>query len=87
VYANSDFIFRRSTQTWAMKTLKPRAMFSAVPRVTMLPTKTQPAQRQHLEMVRRQHEWDMARGLARATLPATLARKYPTADRQWGWQW
>ena len=30
-YANSDFIIRRSTQTRAMKPLKPRAVFSAVP--------------------------------------------------------
>jgi hypothetical protein len=43
--------------------------------------------RQHLELVRRQHDWDLTCGLGRAPLPGTLARKYPNADRQWGWQW
>ena len=56
-------------------------------RVTMLPTKVQPALRQHLEMVRRQHDWDLACGLGRVPLPGALARKYPHADREWGWQW
>jgi integron integrase len=56
-------------------------------RVTMLPMKVQPALRQHLEMVRRQHDWDLACGLGREPLPAALARKYPNADREWGWQW
>ena len=37
-------------------------------RVTMLPTKVQPALRQHLEMVRRQHDWDLAQGLGHAPL-------------------
>ena len=56
-------------------------------RVTMLPVKVQPPLREHLEMVRRQHDWDLAQGLGRAPLPAALARKYPNADREWGWQW
>jgi integron integrase len=56
-------------------------------RVTMLPTKVQPALRQHLEMVRRQHDRDVACGLGRVPLPGALARKYPNADREWGWQW
>jgi integron integrase len=56
-------------------------------RVTMLPTKVQPALRQHLEMVRRQHDWDLACSLGRAPLPGALARKYPHVDREWGWQW
>lgn len=56
-------------------------------RVTMLPVKVQPPLREHLETVRRQHDWDLAQGLGRAPLPAALARKYPNADRQWGWQW
>jgi len=28
-----------------------------------------------------------ARALGRAPLPGALARKYPSADRQWGWQY
>ena len=56
-------------------------------RVTMLPVKVQAPLREHLEKVRRQHDWDLARGLGRVPLPAALARKYPNADREWGWQW
>ena len=53
----------------------------------MLPTKVQPALREHLEMVRCRHDRDLAQGLGRAPLPAALGRKYPNADREWGWQW
>ena len=56
-------------------------------RVTMLPTKVGSALRQHLEKVRRQHAGDLACGLGRVPLPGALSRKYPHADREWGWQW
>ena len=29
----------------------------------------------------------MKRGLGQVPLPYALARKYPNADREWGWQW
>ena len=56
-------------------------------RVTMLPVKVQSALREHLDIVRRQHNCDLSQGLGRVPLPAALARKYPNADREWGWQW
>ncbi|MCU0977761.1 MAG: tyrosine-type recombinase/integrase [Pirellulaceae bacterium] len=56
-------------------------------RVTMLPVKVQSALREHLDIVRRQHDWDLSQGLGRVPLPAALARKYPNADHEWGWQW
>jgi integron integrase len=56
-------------------------------RVTMLPTAVRNPLQAHLEKGRRQHAKDLARGLGRAPLPDALARKYPTADRQWAWQW
>jgi len=37
--------------------------------------------------VRRQHEEDLRAGLGQAPLPDALARKYPNAAREWGWQW
>jgi len=42
---------------------------------------------QHLRGVRRQHEADLRVGLGQAPLPDALARKYPSAGREWGWQW
>jgi integron integrase len=55
-------------------------------RVTLLPTTCRPALNDHLEAVRQLHENDLRKGLGRAPLPDALARKYPSADRQWGWQ-
>ena len=56
-------------------------------RVTMLPDKVRGPLQQHIERVRRLHTRDLARGLGRVELPYALARKYPNADRSWGWQW
>ena len=56
-------------------------------RITMLPAALHEPLQQHLRAVRRQHEADLRAGLGRAPLPYALARKYPNADREWGWQW
>ena len=56
-------------------------------RVTMLPNQLREPLKHHLENVRRQHEADLAGGLGQVPMPTALARKYPNADREWGWQW
>ncbi len=56
-------------------------------RYTMLPASLREALAKHLEVVKRQHQCDLERGLARVVLPNALGRKYPNADREWGWQW
>jgi integron integrase len=56
-------------------------------RVTMLPESLKPALRAHLRWVRRQHERDLDDGLGRVPMPTALARKFPSADKEWGWQW
>jgi integron integrase len=56
-------------------------------RLTMLPQKLVGPLRAHLEKVRRQHEADLDAGLGRVPMPTALARKYPNADQEWGWQW
>ena len=56
-------------------------------RVTMLPASVKEALAIHLARVRRRHEADLRAGLGRVALPDALARKYPNADREWGWQW
>jgi integron integrase len=55
-------------------------------RVTLLPATCAPALNDHLEAVHRLHDVDLRAGLGRAPLPDALARKYPNADREWGWQ-
>ena len=56
-------------------------------RVTMLPASCKQGLLDHLEQVRGRHEADLRKGLGRAPLPDALVRKYPNADRQWGWQY
>ena len=40
----------------------------------------------HLKNTRRIHEKDLREGAGRTKLPDAIARKYPNADSQWGWQ-
>jgi integron integrase len=56
-------------------------------RLTMLPTAVKEPLARHLERVREQHERDLTNGFGRVFLPDALERKYPNANREWGWQW
>lgn len=56
-------------------------------RVTMLPRSIHEALRVHLDEVRLLHQRDLDAGLGRVWLPDALERKYPDADRAWGWQY
>lgn len=56
-------------------------------RVTMLPEALILALRSHLRRVRQLHASDLERGDGAVWLPAALARKYPVAAREWGWQY
>jgi site-specific recombinase XerD len=54
--------------------------------VTMLPASAKEDLMAHLTKVRRIHERDLIEGAGRTRLPEAIGRKYPNADRQWGWQ-
>jgi len=56
-------------------------------RLTMLPEAVKAPLREHLARVRRIHQRDLADGYGRVSLPYALARKYPNAASDWGWQW
>jgi len=56
-------------------------------RVTMLPAVVNERLQRHLARVCRLHARDLRHGLGHVQLPHALARKYPNADREWGWQW
>ena len=56
-------------------------------RVTMLPATVVDPLREHLRRVAELHARDLAAGCGRVLLPGALARKYPNADRELGWQW
>jgi integron integrase len=56
-------------------------------RVTMLPNSLVDPLRTHLAKVRHLHENDLRDGYGRVYLPHALATKYPSADREWSWQY
>lgn len=55
-------------------------------RVTVLPEKIIEALEKQLIEVRKIHESDLKVGLGRVEIPFALNRKYPTAAREWKWQ-
>jgi integron integrase len=55
-------------------------------RVVMLPRSLEPDLKHHLEKRRCEHADDLARGEAYAQLPFALARKFPRAAQEFGWQ-
>jgi integron integrase len=56
-------------------------------RVTMLPDRLKVELQGHLERVQLLHEADLQAGYGQVYLPDALNRKYPNAERAWGWQY
>jgi integron integrase len=55
-------------------------------RVVMLPKALRADLEKQLQIRRMRHERDLVRGIAHVPLPDALARKYPNAVRELGWQ-
>jgi len=71
----------------AMNQITVRDGKGAKDRVTMLPESVKHLLQQHLSRVREIHWRDLANGFGRVVMPDALARKYPNAASEWGWQW
>jgi integron integrase len=56
-------------------------------RRTMLPSTLIAPLQARLDEARRIHQRDLDAGFGRVWLPDALARKYPRADAEWGWQY
>jgi integron integrase len=56
-------------------------------RRTMLPAAVKEPLADHLDRVHQRHQHDLAAGFGRVYVPDALQRKYPNANREWGWQW
>jgi integron integrase len=56
-------------------------------RVTMLPDRLKGQIQAHLKRVKLLHDRDLAAGQGRVYLPFALGKKYPNAEREWGWQY
>lgn len=56
-------------------------------RVTILPDTLRQPFKQHLKGVKALYKKDLANGYGQVYLPHALERKYPNANREWGWQY
>jgi len=56
-------------------------------RTTILPETLRQPLKQQLEQVKVLHQQDLAVGHGAVYLPYALERKYPNANREWGWQY
>ncbi len=56
-------------------------------RMTVLPTSSSEALKVQISLAEALHRRDLAEGFGRVYLPFALARKYPDADREAGWQY
>ena len=72
---------------FAMNQIIVRDGKGAKDRVTVLPAMAKEPLTQHLLKVKHQHEADLPCGAGWVELPWALARKYPSAGRDWRWQW
>lgn len=53
----------------------------------MLPVAMVAPLREHLEKVKAAHTQELAQGYGDVELPDALAHKYPSAAKEWGWQY
>lgn len=56
-------------------------------RITMLPESIKAPLRQHLAQVKAIHQKDLAAGFGSVYMPFALEKKYPSAHKQWLWQY
>ena len=70
-----------------MKAVTVRSGKGAKDRITTFPSSTIPFLQNHLAKVKALHENDLALGHGHVFMPHALARKYPNAAREWGWQY
>lgn len=72
---------------WDQNQLVVRAGKGDKDRYTTFPAALREPLREHLVRVEKRHREDLSAGLGCVELPNALARKYPNADKEWGWQW
>ncbi len=72
---------------YQMKQLTVRAGKGDKDRFTTFPATLTPLLQNHLAGVKTLHQQDLSHGHGAVYLPHALARKYPNADKEWGWQY
>ena len=56
-------------------------------RIAILPSRAAPLLREQMAYAKTLHDADLQAGYGEVYLPLALARKYPNAAREWGWQY
>jgi integron integrase len=56
-------------------------------RALMIPEKIKEELSKHVTSVKEVHDQDLKIGYGEVPLPDALEKKYPSAPREWGWQW
>jgi integron integrase len=72
---------------FGMKELTVRDGKGSKDRYTVLPERVIPALQEHLVKVKAIHDGDLRAGHGAVYLPGALDRKYPSAAREWRWQY
>lgn len=72
---------------YQMKQIVVRSGKGAKDRITTFSAKIISLLENHLKKVKIMHSQDLAQGYGAVYLPHALARKYPAADKEWGWQY
>ena len=72
---------------FAMNQLMVRDGKGKIDRITVLPESIKKEIQLHLAYVKKIHQDDLSRGYGSVYLPYALSRKYPGAERRWGWQY
>jgi len=85
--ALSALIFLYRHVDFAASQITVRDGKGAKDRLTMLSQAIKVPLMEHLKGVQMIHQRDLQGGWGRVFLPDALARKYPNAAAEWGWQW
>jgi len=72
---------------FGMKQITVRSGKGAKDRVTTFAASVIGGLEEHLKRVKAIHRGDLGAGYGEVYLPHALARKYPNAAKEWGWQW
>lgn len=70
-----------------LRTITLRDTKSNRDRVTVLPESLVEPLRLHLAKIKAQHDEDLSKGFGSVEMPGALARKYPSAEYEWAWQY
>jgi integrase len=70
-----------------LKSVTVRSGKGDMDRTTILPATVIEELNKHLVYVKKLHVQDLAKGQGEAYLPDALSRKYPSAGKEWAWQY